>query len=71
MTLLLAFVTPPAFVETITAKSFPMFYFSKPLNALEIISKVEGATITHIAKDFPEILLKRGKAQELRSKWSD
>ena len=70
MTLLLAFVVPPAFVETITAQSFPMLYLSKPVKAEELISKVEGATITTVAKDFPEELLKAGKAKELRSKWS-
>ena len=70
MTLLLAFIVPPAFVETITAMSFPMLYLSKPVTAEELISKVEGATITKIAKDFPEQLLKAGKARELRSSWS-
>jgi hypothetical protein len=60
---------PPAVVETIVAKEFPMFYLSKPVKAQELISKVEGATITKIAKDYPEVLLKSGKAKELRSKW--
>jgi len=61
---------PPVLVETITAKNFPMLYLSKPITAQELISKVEGATITHIAKDYPEHLIKKGKAQELKSKFS-
>lgn len=60
---------PPAFVETIVAQRFPMRYLSKPVKAQELISTVEGVTITHTAKDFPETLLKKGTAQELRSKW--
>uniref|UniRef100_A0A6M3LU49 Uncharacterized protein n=1 Tax=viral metagenome TaxID=1070528 RepID=A0A6M3LU49_9ZZZZ len=60
---------PPIFEETIVAQHFPMHYLSKPVKAQELISKVEGATITHTTQDFPETLLKKGKAQELRSKW--
>jgi hypothetical protein len=59
----------PAVTETITAKSFPMLYLAKPIEAQELRSKVEGATVTKITKDFPEVLLKAGKAKELRSKW--
>ena len=55
--------------ETITAKNFPMTYLPKPSPAQELSSKVQGATITHVAKDFPEKLLKKGKAQELQSKF--
>ena len=61
---------PPVFVETITARSFPMIYLAKPVKAQVLVSKVEGATITKIVKDYPEELLKTGKAKELRSKWS-
>jgi hypothetical protein len=61
---------PPAVVETITAKSFPMLYLSKPVTAKELVSKVEGATIAILAKDFPKYLIRAGKAQELRSRWS-
>jgi len=57
-------------VETITAKNFPMLYVSKPVKTQELISKVEGATITKVANDFPEELIKSGKAKELKSKWS-
>jgi hypothetical protein len=35
-----------------------------------LISKVEGATVSHVAKDFPEVIIKSGKAQELRSKFT-
>jgi len=57
-------------VETITAKNFPMLYLSKPVKSQELISKVEGATITKVANDFPEEVLKAGKAKELKSRWS-
>jgi hypothetical protein len=60
----------PAVTETITAKNFPMLYLSKPIKAQELISKVEGATITKVANDFPLELIKSGKAKELKSKWS-
>lgn len=63
-------ITIPGPTENITAKSFPMLYLSKPIKAQELISKVEGATIIEVAKDFPEELLKSGKAKELKSKWS-
>jgi len=56
-------------VETIVAESFPMLYLSKPVTAQELVSKVEGATVTTVARDYPEILIKRGKSQELRSKF--
>ncbi len=71
MGLLLAFQgAPPAIVETIVAMSFPMYYLAKPPKAGELISKVEGATITRTTADFPPRLLKAGKAGELGSKWS-
>jgi len=60
----------PAVIETITAKNFPMLYLSKPVTAQELVSKVEGAIITHVAKDLPEYLIKKDRAQELRSKFS-
>jgi hypothetical protein len=59
-----------AVTETITAKSFPMLYLAKPVKAQELISKVEGATITKVANDFPEEIIKSDKAKELKSKWS-
>jgi hypothetical protein len=59
---------PPA-VETITANSYPMQYLPLPLKAMELASKVENATIISIALDYPLKLIKKGKAQELRSKF--
>jgi len=46
-----------------------MLYLAKPVEAQELISKVEGATLLDVAKDFPRYLMKRGKACELKSKW--
>jgi len=57
-------------VESIIAKHFPMLYLAKPVKAQELISKVEGATIIDIAKDFPKHLIKKGKANELKSKFT-
>lgn len=59
----------PSIVETIIAKNFPMEYLESPIKAKELKSKVSGATITRVANDFPETLLKKGKSSELRSKW--
>lgn len=56
-------------VETIVAQKFPMRYLEKPVKAQELTSTVEGATVTHVAKTFPEALLKTGKAKELRSRF--
>lgn len=57
-------------VVTIVSLDFPTLYLPKPVKAEELVSKVEGATVTKIANDFPEKLLKSGKAQELRSKFA-
>ena len=57
-------------VETITANCFPMLYLTKPKTAEELISSVEGATLIDVAKDFPKYLLKKNKANELKSKFS-
>jgi len=54
----------------IVANQFPMIYLAKPETAKELLSKVEGATVNHVAKDYPEYLIKVGKACELRSKFS-
>jgi hypothetical protein len=56
--------------ETIVAKEFPMSYLGKPIKAEELRSKVEGATVTVVSKDYPLVLKKKGKQQELVSKWS-
>ena len=66
-----AFVAaPPPVAEAITARNYPMLYLAKPPTATMLISKVEGATITHVAQDYPEILVKSGRARELRSKFT-
>lgn len=57
-------------IETTIAISFPMLYLPKPIRAQELKSKVEGATITKTTQDYPQELIKKGKAQELRSKFS-
>lgn len=59
-----------AITETIMSKTFPMLYLESPIKAKELKSEVSGATITKVAKDFPETLIRNGKAKELRSKWS-
>jgi hypothetical protein len=64
------FLTVVAVTETIVAKEFPMSYLGKPIKAEELRSKVEGATITVVSKDYPLVLKKKGKQQELVSKWS-
>jgi len=61
---------PAAPTETIVAQEYPMLYLPKPLKASMLLSKVEGATITSVANDFPEVLIKKGKAQELKSKFT-
>jgi len=60
----------PVVTETIIAKEFPMHYIESPVKAEELTSKVEGATVTVIAMDFPLTALKSGKAEELISKWT-
>ncbi len=71
MSLLLAFQgAPPAIVETILAMEFPMLYRAEPVTAKELRSRVSGATITKIAQEYPQTLVKKGKANELRSKFS-
>jgi len=60
----------PAPLEYIVTKQFPMLYLSIPVKAMELISKVENATIVNVANDFPRYLVKAGKASELVSKWS-
>jgi hypothetical protein len=59
-----------AVAETIVAKNFPMDYLPSPAKATQLTSKVSGATITNVSQDYPLTLIKSGKAQELRSKFS-
>ena len=60
----------PTVTETIIAMVFPMLYRAEPVTAKELGSRVSGATITRVAQEYPQVLLKSGKAKELRSKWS-
>jgi hypothetical protein len=59
-----------AITETIVAKDYPMYYLSSPTKAQQLTSKVIGATITKINQDYPLTLIKKDKAQELKSKWT-
>ncbi len=71
MSLLLAFQgAPPAIIETIIAKEFPMLYRAEPVTAKELRSRVSGATITKVSQDFPLILIKAGKGKDLKSRWA-
>jgi len=59
-----------AVAETIVAKNFPMDYLPSPTKATQLTSKVSGATITKNTQDYPLTLLKKDKAQELKTKWT-
>jgi hypothetical protein len=59
-----------AVAEAIVAKNFPMGYLPSPTKAVQLISKVSGATITTVSQDYPLTLIKKDKAAELRSKFS-
>jgi hypothetical protein len=60
---------PPA-VEIIVAKDFPMNYLPSPIKAMQLTSKVSGATIEKTTQDYPLTALKKGKVAELKSKWT-
>jgi hypothetical protein len=60
----------PVIIETIVAKDYPMNYLPTPIKAMQLTSKVSGATIIKVSQDYPLTLLKKGKAEELRSKWT-
>jgi hypothetical protein len=59
-----------AVAEAIVAKNFPMDYLPSPAKAIQLTSKVSGATITKVNQDFPLTLIKKDKAQELKSKFT-
>jgi hypothetical protein len=61
---------PPAVVETIVAKDYPMGYLPSPAKAEQLTSKVSGATIQQASQDYPLGTIKKGKATELKSKWT-
>jgi hypothetical protein len=62
--------TPAGPTEHINTAEFPMVYYEKTKDPAELRSLVENPTITHAASDFPKQLIKKGKAQELRSKFT-
>lgn len=59
-----------AITETIIAMEFPMLYRAEPVTFKGLMSRVSGATITRVAQDFPLVVLKAGKAKELKSRWA-
>jgi hypothetical protein len=61
--------TPVLVTKTKVAFEFPMSYLSKPVKAKELRSKVEGATVTVVAKDFPLVVKEKNKQGELTSKF--
>jgi hypothetical protein len=56
-------------VETIVAKDYPMVYLKSPSDAEQLTSKVSGATIIIVTNDFPLVVKKAGKQEELISKF--
>jgi len=60
---------PPAVVEYIVAKDFPMGYLPAPPRATQLSSKVTGAVVLRNSQDYPLTLVKEGKAGVLRSKF--
>lgn len=54
--------------EKIIARELPMIYYAK--TPCELRSKISGVTITRTAQTYPHQLLKKGQAQELKSKWT-
>jgi hypothetical protein len=61
---------PPAVVETIVARDYPMEYLPTPAKATQLTSKVSGATIQKISQNYPLTAIKKGKANILKSKFS-
>ncbi|MEM4847030.1 MAG: hypothetical protein QW794_04660 [Thermosphaera sp.] len=61
---------PPPVVEYLTAMSFPMLYVSRPESSRDLVSKVSGASVIAVSNDIPRYLVRYGRAQELRSKWT-
>ncbi|MCI4408746.1 MAG: hypothetical protein JHC26_06615 [Thermofilum sp.] len=57
-------------VVTITRMTFPMLYLPKPLTTQELESQVQNVTIQTVTNDLPNELVKTGKANTLKSKWS-
>ncbi|MBA7661886.1 hypothetical protein ES703_69906 [subsurface metagenome] len=59
----------PLPTEIFVANDFPRTYLEKPVKAKELANKIEGVTVIHVAKDFPEKLMKKGAAAQLQSYW--
>jgi membrane-associated PAP2 superfamily phosphatase len=57
-------------LETIVAKDFPMEYLPTPTKATQLTSKVSNITIQLVSKDYPLTLIKKGKANILKSKFT-
>jgi hypothetical protein len=60
-------VAPPQ--EIIVAKDFPMEYLPTPAKATQLTSKVSNITIQLVSKDYPLTLIKKDKANILKSKF--
>jgi hypothetical protein len=61
---------PPAVVETIVARDYPVEYLPAPAKATQLTSKVSGATIEMVSQNYPLTVIKKGKANILQSKFS-
>lgn len=51
------------------AKSYPNYYLLKPVKAQMLVSKVLDVEVVRTSKEFPEVLVRKGAANELRSKF--
>jgi len=61
---------PPAVVETIVARDYPAEYLPAPARATQLTSKVSGAAIQKVSQNYPLTVIKSGKANILKSKFS-
>jgi hypothetical protein len=61
---------PAAVVETIVARDYPVEYLPAPVKATQLTSKVGGATIEMVSQNYPLTVIKKGKANILKSKFS-
>jgi len=57
-------------IETITRNDLGRAFLDNPINAQELVSKVENPIISKTTQDFPKILYKFGSIQILKSKFS-
>jgi len=61
---------PPAVVVVRVSNSLPAYYLAEPKRAQEMANRVSGATVADVVAALPELLVRRGRAQELASKWT-